>query len=104
VNGGDSAQVRYTHPYGSHDDLAWAFMMAHLGYVETNCEEIGRVAHDNGSLLVVGIEPLSLGILTPPGEYGHSLSSKRSTRMQVLGRTTSASFLRACHSWVVTSY
>ncbi len=42
----------------------------YLGFIETNGDEIGEIAHNNGSLLVVGVEPLSLGILTPPGEYG----------------------------------
>ena len=42
----------------------------YLGFIETECEEIGRVARDNGALYIVGVEPLSLGLLTPPGEYG----------------------------------
>lgn len=43
---------------------------AYLGFIETHCHEIGEIAHDKEALLVVGVEPLSLGILTPPGEYG----------------------------------
>ncbi len=43
---------------------------AYLGFVETEGEEIGEIAHDHGALLMVGVEPLSLGVLTPPGEYG----------------------------------
>lgn len=32
---------------------------------------LARIAHDRGALLVVAIsEPVSLGLLTPPGEYG----------------------------------
>ncbi len=42
----------------------------YLGFVETQCEEIGEKAHDKGALFLVGVEPLSLGILSPPGEYG----------------------------------
>jgi glycine dehydrogenase subunit 1 len=42
----------------------------YLGFVESQCEEISKIAHDHGALLAVGVEPLSLGILTPPGEYG----------------------------------
>ncbi len=41
-----------------------------LGFVEQSCEEIARLAHDNGSLFLVGIEPISLGVLKPPGELG----------------------------------
>jgi glycine dehydrogenase subunit 1 len=42
----------------------------YLGLIETQGEKIAEMAHANGSLLIVGVEPLSLGILTPPGEYG----------------------------------
>jgi len=42
----------------------------YLGFIETEGEEIGKIAHDNGALYIVGVEPLSLGLLTPPGEYG----------------------------------
>jgi len=41
----------------------------YLGFVETQGREISRIAHDHGALFAVGVEPLSLGILTPPGEY-----------------------------------
>ncbi len=41
-----------------------------LGFVEQSCEEIAQMAHDNGSLFLVGIEPISLGVLKPPGELG----------------------------------
>ena len=43
---------------------------AYLGFIETGGEEISEIAHGNESLFIVGVEPLSLGILTPPGEYG----------------------------------
>jgi glycine dehydrogenase subunit 1 len=42
----------------------------YLGFIETQGERIGEIAHGNGSLLIVGVEPLSLGVFTPPGEYG----------------------------------
>ena len=42
----------------------------YMGFIETECEEIGEIAHNHGALFMVGVEPLSLGILTPPGEYG----------------------------------
>lgn len=31
--------------------------------------EIGKIAHDNKALYIVSVDPVSLGILTPPGEY-----------------------------------
>jgi len=43
---------------------------SYLGFIETDCKEIGEIAHDKGALFLVGVEPLSLGILAPPGEYG----------------------------------
>jgi glycine dehydrogenase subunit 1 len=43
---------------------------AYLGFIETEGGEIGKIAHDNRALYIVGVEPLSLGLLTPPGEYG----------------------------------
>jgi len=42
----------------------------YLGFIETEGKEVGKIAHDNGALFIVGVEPLSLGLLTPPGEYG----------------------------------
>lgn len=33
-------------------------------------DEIGNMAHAVGALYIVSVDPISLGILTPPGEYG----------------------------------
>ena len=41
-----------------------------LGFVEQNGEEIGKLVHNAGGLFVVGCEPISLGILKPPGHFG----------------------------------
>jgi glycine dehydrogenase subunit 1 len=43
---------------------------SYLGFIETQGKEIGEIAHEKGALLSVGVEPLSLGVLAPPGEYG----------------------------------
>jgi len=43
---------------------------SYLGFIETQGEEIAKIAHDKGALSIVGVDPSSLGILTPPGEYG----------------------------------
>jgi len=43
---------------------------SYLGYIETEVEAIGDAAHGNGSLFTVGVDPISLGIMKPPGEYG----------------------------------
>lgn len=42
----------------------------YLGFIETAGDEVSHIAHKNGALSIVGVEPLSLGILTPPGDYG----------------------------------
>lgn len=42
----------------------------YLGFIENNGEEISEIAHNHGALSIVGVNPLSLGVLTPPGEYG----------------------------------
>jgi glycine dehydrogenase subunit 1 len=43
---------------------------SYLGFIEAQGEEIAEIVHDKGGLCIVGVEPSSLGILTPPGEYG----------------------------------
>lgn len=43
---------------------------SYLGFVEINCEEIAQIAHEHGAILIVGIDPISLGLLKPPGSYG----------------------------------
>lgn len=43
---------------------------SYLGFIETQVEEIGEIAHKNGALFVVGVNPISLGLLKAPGDYG----------------------------------
>ncbi len=40
-----------------------------LGFVEEAVDEIGSMVHQAGALLVVGSEPILLGVLKPPGEF-----------------------------------
>jgi len=42
----------------------------YLGPLETRAEELAQLCHDRGALFVVGAEPIGLGVLKPPGEYG----------------------------------
>jgi glycine dehydrogenase subunit 1 len=42
---------------------------SYLGFVEEGVEAIGEVAHDSKALFIVGVDPISLGLLKPPGEY-----------------------------------
>jgi glycine dehydrogenase subunit 1 len=41
-----------------------------LGFVEEAGDEIAKLVHDVGALFVVGSEPISLGALKPPGDFG----------------------------------
>jgi len=43
---------------------------SYLGFIETQVDEINKIVHDNGALLVAGVDVLSLGLLRPPGDYG----------------------------------
>ena len=42
----------------------------YLGCLETQGAEIAQLAHQHGALCIVGADPISLGVLTPPIEYG----------------------------------
>ncbi|NQT79346.1 MAG: aminomethyl-transferring glycine dehydrogenase subunit GcvPA [Candidatus Aminicenantes bacterium] len=43
---------------------------SYLGFVEFQGENISSIAHKNGALCLVGVDPVSLGIIIPPGNYG----------------------------------
>jgi len=47
---------------------------SYLGFVETNGDEISRIAHDHGALCVVAVDPISLGVLSPPADYGADIA------------------------------
>jgi glycine dehydrogenase subunit 1 len=43
---------------------------SYLGLVESDGAEIGRLVHDAGAELIVGVDPISLGLLAAPADYG----------------------------------
>jgi glycine dehydrogenase subunit 1 len=43
---------------------------SYLGFIETQVDEISKTVHENGALLVAGVDVLSLGLIRPPGDYG----------------------------------
>lgn len=43
---------------------------SYLGFLETQGDEIAATAHKTGALFVVGVNPISLGLLKAPGDYG----------------------------------
>ncbi|MFG3442146.1 aminomethyl-transferring glycine dehydrogenase subunit GcvPA [Nonomuraea sp. NPDC047897] len=44
------------------------------GVVETRGRELADMAHAHGALLVVGADPISLGVLAPPAAYGADIA------------------------------
>ena len=42
---------------------------SYLGFIETKVKEVAEEAHDHKALFIAGVDPISLGILKPPGEY-----------------------------------
>jgi glycine dehydrogenase subunit 1 len=43
---------------------------SHLGFLETRGAEITALAHQQGALAIVSVDPISLGVLAPPARYG----------------------------------
>ncbi|MBW2514617.1 MAG: aminomethyl-transferring glycine dehydrogenase subunit GcvPA, partial [Deltaproteobacteria bacterium] len=46
---------------------------SYLGVIEDQGEDITCLAHDKGALSIGGVDPISLGVLRPPGAYGADL-------------------------------
>ncbi len=46
---------------------------AYLGFIETQGDQVAQLAHEAGALCVVGVDPISLGVLAPPAAYGADL-------------------------------
>lgn len=42
----------------------------YLGAVEVNAAEISKIAHDGGAESLVGVDPITLGVMAPPSDYG----------------------------------
>lgn len=43
---------------------------SYLGFIEAQVDEISKEAHSHDALFIAGVDPTSLGMLKPPGEYG----------------------------------
>ncbi|MCK5403368.1 aminomethyl-transferring glycine dehydrogenase subunit GcvPA, partial [Candidatus Bathyarchaeota archaeon] len=43
---------------------------SYLGFIVHHLHDLSEIAHESGSLFIVGVDPISLGILKPPGKYG----------------------------------
>ena len=47
---------------------------SYLGFLETQAAEIAQIAHANGALCVVYVDPISLGVVNPPVEFGGDIA------------------------------
>jgi len=45
-----------------------------LGNIETRTKELADIIHDAGGLILVGTDPISLGVLQPPVQYGADIT------------------------------
>ncbi|MGE7946764.1 aminomethyl-transferring glycine dehydrogenase subunit GcvPA [Lysinibacillus sp. NPDC093688] len=43
---------------------------SYLGFIESQGQEISNLAKKYGAKMIVGVDPISLGILAPPSQYG----------------------------------
>lgn len=43
---------------------------SYLGFIENQGQEIADLAHAYGALVIVGVDPISLGVMKPPSRYG----------------------------------
>lgn len=41
-----------------------------LGFIESQGQVISDIVHEDGALCIVGVDPISLGVLVPPSHYG----------------------------------
>lgn len=46
---------------------------SYLGFIETQGQAIADIVHDNRSLNIVGVDPVSLGVVKPPSQYGSDI-------------------------------
>ncbi len=43
---------------------------SYLGFIESQGSKISQIAHEAGAESIVGVDPISLGVLAPPSDYG----------------------------------
>jgi glycine dehydrogenase subunit 1 len=58
------------------DDVAAVYVETpgYLGQIEADVAGIVELAHEHGAEAIVGVDPISLGVLAPPGAYGADIA------------------------------
>lgn len=58
------------------DDVAAVYWESpgYLGTIEDQGAEIVRLAHEHGALAIAGVDPITLGVLAPPGALGADIA------------------------------
>ena len=56
-----------------HTGAVYIEQPGYLGIIETQAPKIARIAKAAGAMTLVGVDPISLGVLEAPGEYGADL-------------------------------
>jgi len=58
------------------DDVAAVYWEnpGYLGFIEDQGAEIVRLAHEHGALAIAGVDPITLGVLSPPGTLGADIA------------------------------
>jgi glycine dehydrogenase subunit 1 len=73
INFGRSGETDLESLYKDLDDSVAAVYIENpnfLGVIEKSAEDIAERCHKRGALLIVGVNPISLGIMRAPGSYG----------------------------------
>jgi glycine dehydrogenase subunit 1 len=47
---------------------------SYLGVLESQAAEVGKIARENGAEFIVYVDPISLGIVAPPAQYGATIT------------------------------
>jgi len=58
------------HKLSSRTSAVYFENPSYLGVIESQGEEISYAAHEVGAEIIVGVDPISLGLLAPPSDYG----------------------------------
>ena len=47
---------------------------SYLGFLEEQGSEIAEIIHEAGGIVIVGVDPVSLGVIAPPSQYGADIT------------------------------